>query len=236
VRSGAVVFASARPGASMAAMSGDAGLLAMRPLGRGRAASLGLTETWRWRMEAGRVREHREFWRALVDWLASAPRDPVTLSVPEPVGPAGARREVVVYAAGDAGSRLPPLLVTRPGRRSDTLVLAPDPSRAGVLRGAFLPADTGLYTFAFAGRAPSGAYRATVDAGPAEDAWQRLAMLASASGGRMLPADSLRPLVRRLTPEGADTGARLPLGWMLFWALLLLAGAEWAIRRLRGEA
>ena len=234
VRSGAVLFGDARAGAAMAARTAEGGLLALRPLGRGRAASLGLTETWRWRMEAGRVREHREFWRALVDWLASAPRDPVTLTVPEPVGPAGARREVVVYAMGDAGVRLPPLLVTRPGRRTDTLALAPDPSRAGVLRGAFLPADTGLYTFAFAGRAPSGAYRATASAGAAEDGWQRLSLLVSASGGRMLPADSLRPLMRRLTPEGADTGARLPLGWMLFFALLLAAGAEWAIRRLRG--
>ncbi|HLM66367.1 MAG TPA: hypothetical protein VK358_02520, partial [Longimicrobium sp.] len=62
------------------------------------------------------------------------------------------------------------------------------------------------------------------------------AMLASASGGRMVPGDSLRPLMRRLTPEGAETGARLPLGWLLFWALLLAAGAEWAIRRLRGQA
>jgi hypothetical protein len=236
VRSGAVTFGTVRPGAVLAGSAAEGGVLALRPLGRGRAASLALTETWRWRMEAGRVREHREFWRALVDWLASAPRDPVTLTVPEPVGPAGARREVVVYAAADAGARLPPLLVTRPSRGTDTLALAPDPSRAGVLRGAFLPADTGLYTFAFAGRAPSGAYRATADAGPAEDAWQRLAMLASASGGRMLPADSLRPLMRRLTPEGADTGARLSLAWMLFWALLLVAGAEWAIRRLGGEA
>lgn len=235
VRSGAVLSGEARPGAAMAAATADGGVLALRPLGRGRAASLGLTETWRWRMEAGRVREHREFWRGLVDWLASAPRDPVTLSIPEPVGPAGARRDVVVYAAGDAGA-LPPLLVTRPGRRTDTLALAPDPSRAGVLRGAFLPADTGLYTFAFAGRAPSGGYRATAAAGPAEDAWQRLAMIASASGGRMLPADSLRPLVRRLTPDGADTGRRLPLGWLLFFAVLLVAGAEWAIRRLKGEA
>jgi hypothetical protein len=235
VRSGAVTFGAARPGAAMAATAAEGGVLALRPLGRGRAASLALTETWRWRMEAGRVREHREFWRAMVDWLASAPRDPVTLAVPEPVGPAGARRDVVVYAVGDAGSSLPPLLVTRPGRRTDTLALTADRSRPGVLRGAFLPADTGLYTFAFAGRPPSGAYRATADAGPAEDAWQRLSMLASASGGRMLPADSLRPLMRRLTPEGADTG-RLSLGWMLFWALLLAAAAEWAIRRLRGEA
>ncbi|HEY0016645.1 MAG TPA: hypothetical protein VGC13_10015 [Longimicrobium sp.] len=235
VRSGAVVFGGARPGASMAAMSGDAGLLAMRPLGRGRAASLGLTETWRWRMEAGRVREHREFWRALVDWLASAPRGPLTVRVPEPVGPAGARREVVVYAADGAAASAPPLLVTRPNRRADTVSLVADAARPGVLRGAFLPADSGLYTFAFAGAAPSAAYLATAAAGPADDAWARLSMLASQSGGRMLPADSLRPLIRRLAPEGADDGARLPLGWMLFWALLLAAAAEWAIRRMRGQ-
>jgi hypothetical protein len=236
VRSGAVVFGAVRAGAAMAVTSGDAGVLALRPLGRGRAASLGLTETWRWRMEAGRVREHREFWRALVDWLASAPRDPLTVQVPEPVGPAGARREVVVYAASGAAASAPPLLVTRPNRRADTVSLVADPARPGVLRGAFLPADTGLYTFAFAGRAPSAAYRATAAAGPADDAWARLSMLASASGGRMLPADSLRPAIRRLTPEGAGGGAPLPLGWMLFWALLLAAGTEWAIRRLRGQA
>lgn len=236
VRSGAVVFGAARAGASMAAASGGAGVLAMRPLGRGRAASLGLTETWRWRMEAGRVREHREFWRALVDWLASAPRDPLTVQVPEPVGPAGARHEVVVYASGDAAASVPPLVVTRPNRRADTVSLVADAARPGVLRGAFLPADTGLYTFAFAGRAPSAAYRATAAAGPADDGWARLAMIASTSGGRILPADSLRPVIRRLTPEGASGGAPLPLGWMLFWALLLAAGAEWAIRRLRGQA
>lgn len=236
VRSGAVVFGAVRAGAAMAVTSGDAGVLALRPLGRGRAASLGLTETWRWRMEAGRVREHREFWRALVDWLASAPRDPLTVQVPEPVGPAGARREVIVYAASGAEAATPPLVVTRPNRRADTVSLVADEARPGVLRGAFLPADTGLYTFAFAGRAPSAAYRAIAAAGPADDAWARLSMLASASGGRMLPADSLRPMIRRLSPEGADDGTRLPLGWMLFWALLLAAGAEWAIRRLRGQA
>lgn len=236
VRSGAVTFGEARPGAVIAASAAEGGVLALRPLGRGRAASLALTETWRWRMQAGRLAEHREFWRGLVDWLASAPRDPVTLTIPEPVGPAGARRDVVVYAAGDAGARLPPLVVTRPGRRTDTLALTPDPTRGGVLRGGFVPADTGLYTFAFAGRAPTAGYRATADAGAAEDAWQRLAMIAGASGGGMVPADSLRPLVRRLTPAGADTGGRLPLAWLLFGAVLAAAAGEWAIRRLRGLA
>ncbi|HEY0021679.1 MAG TPA: hypothetical protein VGB24_02185 [Longimicrobium sp.] len=233
VRSGAVLFGGVRPGAWLAASSPGGGVLGLRPLGRGRAASLALTETWRWRMEAGRIAEHREFWRALVDWLASAPRDPLTISVPEPVGPAGVQRQVIVYAMAEAAP--PPLIVTRPGRLADTLALSSDPARPGVLRTAFVPADTGLYTLAFAGRTPSAALRATASTGAAADAWARLAVLAGASGGRMLPADSLRPVIQGLTPEGARTSSRLPLAAILFAMLLLAAASEWAIRRLRGQ-
>jgi hypothetical protein len=233
VRSAAVLFGGVRPGAWLAASSPGGGVLGLRPLGRGRAASLALTETWRWRMEAGRISEHREFWRALVDWLASAPRDPLTISVPEPVGPAGVQREVVVYAMAD--DTPPPLIVIRPGRRADTLALSADPARPGVLRTAFVPADTGLYTLAFAGRTPTAALRATASTGAADDGWARLAVLVGASGGRMLHADSLRPVIQGLTPEGARDTSRLPLAVILFAALLLAAASEWAIRRLRGQ-
>jgi hypothetical protein len=232
VRSGAVLFGGVRPGASLAASSPGGGVLGLRPLGRGRAASLGLTETWRWRMEAGRIAEHREFWRALVDWLASAPRDPLAISVPEPVAPAGTRREVIVYATGVVP---PPLVVTRPGRRADTLALAADPARPGVLRTAFVPADTGLYTLAFAGRPASAAVRAAASTGAADDGWARLAVLVGESGGRMIPVDSLREVIRGVTAEGARGTSRLPLAAILFAALLLFAGVEWAVRRLRGQ-
>jgi hypothetical protein len=229
-----VLFGGVRPGAWLAASSPGGGVLGLRPLGRGRTASLALTETWRWRMEAGRIAEHREFWRALVDWLSSAPRDPLTISVPEPVGPAGVQREVIVYAMADAAPP-PPLVVTHPSRRTDTLALSSDPARPGVLRTVFVPADTGLYTLAFAGRAPSAALRATASTGAADDGWARLAVLAGTSGGRMLPADSLRPVIQGLTPEGARSTSRLPLAAILFAVLLLAAASEWAIRRLRGE-
>ncbi|MBB4639284.1 hypothetical protein [Longimicrobium terrae] len=236
VRSAATVYGAVRPGTAVGATAGGGAVLALRPLGRGRAAALGLTETWRWRMEAGRIVEHREFWRALVDWLASAPRDPLTIQLPEPVAPAGARRELIVYAAPDAAAEVPALIVRSPGRGTDTLALAADPARAGVLRAAFVPADTGLYTVAFAGRGTSAAFRATAGTGAAEDGWARLAMIAGASGGRLLPADSLRGAMQRLTPAGASDGSRLPLAALLFGAVLLAAAAEWAIRRLRGAA
>ncbi|HEX8390919.1 MAG TPA: hypothetical protein VF665_01075 [Longimicrobium sp.] len=236
VRSAAAVFGAVRPGTAVGATAGGGGVLALRPLGRGRAAALALTETWRWRMEAGRLAEHREFWRALVDWLASAPRDPLSIQLPEPVAPAGARRELIVYAAPDAAGAVPALVVRGPDNHVDTLALAADPARPGVLRAAMVPADTGLYTVAFAGRATSAAFRATAGTGAAEDGWARLAMIAGSSGGRMLPADSLRGVVQRLAPAGASEGSRLPLAALLFGAVLLAAAAEWAIRRLRGAA
>ncbi|HEU4457420.1 MAG TPA: hypothetical protein VFR81_30400, partial [Longimicrobium sp.] len=66
VSGAAVPLGAAVAGTSLGAVTSQGGVLALRPLGRGRAAALALTETWRWRMEAGRVAEHREFWRALV--------------------------------------------------------------------------------------------------------------------------------------------------------------------------
>lgn len=44
--------------------------LALGSLGRGRVGALSLTDSWRWRMEAGTEEEHRMFWGSLVDWLA----------------------------------------------------------------------------------------------------------------------------------------------------------------------
>jgi hypothetical protein len=148
------------------------------------------------------------------------------------VGPAGARREVRVFAAG-GGAEAPPLVVSRPGGGADTLALTADPMRPGVFRAGVVPADTGFYGLAIGGSATSSGFRAAAGA-PAADGWARLAMLAHDSGGGMVPADSLRSLRRALAPEGGGRG--WPLPWLLFGAVLLAAGAEWAIRRLRGAA
>lgn len=237
VASSAAPFDALAAGSALAAAATQGGILALRPLGRGRAAALALTETWRWRMEAGRVAEHREFWRALVDWLASAPRDPLSLRVPQPIAAPGAAAEVLVFdARPDASAPVPPLVVGRPGGRADTVALARDASRPGVLRARVVPAAPGLYTFALAGRAPGAAMRVAADTAAAADPWARLALLASRSGGAALPADSLRPVVNRLSAGLPGGGGRGPSPWLLFALLVLAGGAEWAIRRLSGRA
>jgi hypothetical protein len=236
VSSAGAPLAGVAAGATVGAAASQGAVLVLRPLGRGRAAGLALSETWRWRMEAGRVAEHRELWRGLVDWLSSAPRGPLTIDLPEPSGPPGVRREVRVFdARGEAGGPVPPLVATRPGGRADTLALARDPAAPGVLRAWFLPGPQGLYAFALAGRAPSAAFRASPTSSDA-DAWARLSLLAARSGGRALPADSLRPTVERLA-AGLPRGDRRGVSpWLLFALLLAAAGAEWAIRRLSGRA
>jgi hypothetical protein len=228
IRLAAVPFAGTGAATLLAASSPQGGLLALRPLGRGRAASLAITDTWRWRMEGGRVEEHREFWRGLVDWLASAPRGSVSLRLAESVGAVGTRQEVAVFTEGPPP---PYLLMARPSGPADTLRLAT--ARPGTLLASFVPASEGVYTVTIPGSAARAGFRATRD-GAVDAGWARLALLASSSGGALLPPDELaREVVAR---TGRGDAPRLPLAWLLLTALVIAAGTEWAIRRLTGRA
>ena len=229
-------FGAPSAGTMVGASAPAGGVLALRPLGRGRAAALALTETWRWRMEAGRVAEHREFWRSLVDWLASSRPEPLSILLADASGPAGVRREVrVVDSRAQANAAVPPLVITRPGGAADTVPLARGGSSPGVFHGSFVPAAEGVYTLAFAGGPPRAAFRASAAAPSSADAWARLSLLASRSGGRILSADSLGGAVDRLTADG-PAGPRAPSAALIFGVLLALGAAEWSIRRLSGRA
>jgi hypothetical protein len=124
-------------------------LLAMRGVGRGRAAAMGLRESWRWRIEAGRVAEHREFWGSIVAWLAGGLRDSLLLSLLATEVAALAPVEVRVYGADPDSA--PELRLTRPDGQVEPLALASAADEPGALRATLLPDRVGLYTFAFVG-------------------------------------------------------------------------------------
>jgi hypothetical protein len=234
VGSEAQPFGATVVGAMLGASSPAGGLLALRPLGRGRAAALALTETWRWRMEAGRVAEHREFWRSLVDWLASARPEPLAIRLDAASGPAGLARDITIYdSRGQAGAYGPDLVVTRPGGARETLRLARDAAAPGMLRGSFVPATQGLYAFAFAGQQPRAAFRASAATPSPANAWARLSLLAYRSGGRVVSRDSLGAATARL--GGASRAPRGPSAALVFGLLVVLGATEWAIRRLSGR-
>lgn len=229
------------PGAAAvrAAHAGTNDLLTLVAVGRGRVAMLGLLETWRWRMEGGYVEEHRGFWRDLVDWVAGGARDSVYVAPVASTGAPGAAVEVRVYRAGatpaDAPAAAERLVLGRPDGGVDTLAAAPDPREPGVLRARFVPAVPRLYTLATV----DGTVRAGFEADTAALApypWARLALLAEASGGALVPAAELPAEVERRTAGLASGGARVPWAAILFVAAVLLAGAEWTLRRLAGYA
>jgi hypothetical protein len=77
------------------------------------------------------------------------------------------------------------------------------------------------------------AHRSVTPAEPPTDAWARLALLASASGGAAVPSDSL-DAVLELLPRPGRLWPPPPLVWLFI--ALALALTEWAARRLRGLA
>lgn len=236
IRTAAQPVVALAPGTSAGARVDESVLLALRPLGRGRVAALGVTETWRWRMEAGRLAEHREFWRGLVDWLASGPRG-ASARVDASIGGVGSPVAVTV-AGGDTS--LSEVTLTRPDGAAERLPLVPDSARPGVRRTTFVPAEPGVYRLAMDGDGPSAGFRAVADTGAVaiEGAWARLALMADRSGGGGVPAESLRDEVARRTrsAENATAGwAWIANPWLLFFLLLALTGTEWTIRRIGGR-
>lgn len=197
-------------------------LLVLASFGRGRAAGLGIRETWRWTLVAGQEAEHREFWRSLVDWLAAPSADATMHAVPSTAA-APATVTVVQRWRGSTG----------PGggvavRRPDGSVLS---AIGPVTR--FVAVDTGLHHVEVDGRARD-AFRAVApdDAPPAALARARLSLAAAASGGGALEPDSFRARSRQL---GAATAGGPVAGLaLLFGALVAMALAEWTLRRFRG--
>ncbi len=234
VRSSAAPLRALVPGAVAGASSAEGTLLALRAAGRGRAAALALEESWRWRMEAGRVAEHREFWRSLVDWLASAPRGGAAVELPRAGGATGVPVEVRVFpGSGEAPASLS---LVRPGGARERLPLRPDPARPGTLRAVFVPAAPGVHALGVGDGAPAAGFAAEREGGAAQP-WARLALLAARSGGGALPADAFRAEMSRregALPRGG--GPRIPLRHMLLAAAAVLAVVEWTVRRLRGRA
>lgn len=255
IRSASHLLLRLRPGGTAAAEMPDGALLALRPSGFGRLAALGIQETWRWRMEGGHVAEHREFWRSLADWLAAGSRDTPRLTIAPHRTTVGIPVELQLHAR--PGTESPEVQLHRPtsgidaspdGTSSDNnsaehLHFTPVPEEPGLWRATALPQHPGVHTITLGtDTEPHAAFRALPADGPDNrpppNTWARLTLLAHASGGHPLPADSLPAWVDRWQSEHAppDAPHRRWLPWLLLTAALVLALAEWIIRRLAASA
>jgi hypothetical protein len=228
-------------------------LLVLGAAGRGRVAALGLRESWRWRLEAGQVEGHREFWRDLVDWLAGGLRDSVILRLDAAGAVSGAPVEILVHAAGveggaeagtapgmdgagagRAGSAAAPpdLVLTRPDGRTEPLVLGavPEadavPGGPGSLRATVMPESDGIYLIATGGSTRL-AFRAGGASGGAASAgspaWPRLAFVAERSGGAAVPEAELEGWLEGWRREHGVGGRWRGWAGPLLFALIVAA-------------
>jgi hypothetical protein len=192
--------------------------------GRGRWAALGVEDTWRWALEAGRNEALSAFWRSVADWLDAGLAQPISVSVAPTTAAPGVPVEIRLERFDTMVVRPRELLLSHAGRASDTLVVvwSDDEGQA-----RFVAADTGEFVLGLPGRDSIAGHFADTSAGPARDGWARLGMLASSSGGRLVPGDSIDRVVR----AGGGNGMLV-----LFALIILLAFVEWTLRRWRGWA
>ncbi|CAN5802664.1 hypothetical protein BH23GEM3_BH23GEM3_24480 [soil metagenome] len=229
----------AAPGGMRGASAPAGDVLTLQAYGRGRVATLGLLETWRWRMEGGHVDEHRAFWHSLVDWAAAGVRDSVHVRLVAAHGMVGSPVQVHVLISGvgapsGAGAALRHLRVQRPDGTEDSVPLVGEAGHEGVLLGAFVPVHGGVHTLLVAG-APPAAFHADTLAYAAPDAWARLALLAHGSGGAVVSPESLSAAVAHRS-EAMPQRRDRPRPWemIVFLLVLALTTAEWSVRRLSG--
>ena len=255
LQAGARVLAGTRRGVAAT----DAPLLALRQSGSLRSAALLGAGTWRWRTLPEDLADLAPAYPALLDGLvrwttATRDRRPVRVRADRR---AFAERERVTFTGQVYGENLTPVADAR-----IEITVTPPGGRA--VKTAMRPIGNGRYV-ADIGAQPPGAYRFSAtasadgaslgtDAGsfsvgetaaefraPGADPGL-MRQVATRSGGRAVPLDSLGAFVRELRETGAlapralvreDELPLLTVGWLLAVALALLT-IEWVLRKRAG--
>jgi uncharacterized membrane protein len=258
VKPGATVLANA-----VSESGQESPALVVQTFGEGRAGALMIADVWRWGMEdAGQRKDMETWWRQVIRWLVSDVPGFVQVTTAPPAAhadePASRRIEVRIKNPSwrPEENATVALEVGRPGAKPD------DPGIAKLLAEPSLD-EPGLFTADFAAPGP-GAWQAravvTGDDGralgessagwawtPAVEEFASLVPeragleeLARRTGGKMLTWNGLDGFAhdasRMEVPvaETISTPAWHQPGWFLL--VIVLAGAEWGIRRWKGLA
>lgn len=230
-------------------------LLAVHRYGRGRAAALPTSSTWRWQLDLdAEDTRHERFWRQLTRWLVASAPDRVTLDAgPDRLAPSTeAPLTVRVYDAGyrpvtDASVAA---VIADPTGERRTLSFQADLTEDGAYTASFVPQATGIYTMlvdAEAGGEAIGTQEHRILVQPSNqevvDATLKRAFLqrlAEAAGGVYYDTGALDALPEALRNRRTSTSVyRADYLWdvpLLLLLALLLLGTEWALRRRWGLA
>ena len=250
-----------RPGATTL-LEGDFGtgrpsqvILAFQRYGRGKSIALTAQDTWLWQMHADVPLEdqsHESFWKQMLRWLVDGVPDAVAIQADrEQVEPGETVR--LVATVGDStyielNDASVTARITSPSGLVEELPVEWTVEADGEYAVEFQPSEMGDYEIELnAEREGSalGSDHTFVHAGPSDDEYfgaarhtQLLQRIADETGGRFYTPQT----VARLPEDITITGAGVTLVeendlWdmpALFLVMLLLMGAEWGYRRIRG--
>ena len=230
-------------------------VLAFQRYGRGKAIALTPHDTWLWQMHADVPLEdqsHEAFWKQMLRWLVDGVPDAVSvLADQEQVEPGETVR--LVASVGDStyievNDASVTARVTSPSGVVDELPVEWTVERDGEYAVEFRPAEMGDHEIELVAEREGvtiGTDHTYVHAAPSDDEYfgaarntQLLRRIADETGGRFYTPESVATLPEDITVTGAGvTLVEEHDLWdvpALFLLMLLLMGAEWGYRRLRG--
>lgn len=254
LKPGATVLLAGRPAGKDEA---EVPLLAVQRYGRGTATVIGAQDTWLWQMDARITLEdqtHESLWRQLLRWsLDGVPERVEIVAIPSRVGPG---EPVVLHARVadeaflEANDATVTARATAPSGRVIEVPMAWTLREDGAYEGRFVADEAGMYRLeavALRGKDTTNAAPAALlvddfgaDVEQAELRTSLLKRIAEETGGRYYPlADAARLADDVVFTESGVTIRESRDLWdmpAMFFALVLLLGAEWGYRRYRGLA
>ncbi|MCE2900952.1 MAG: hypothetical protein ACK6DP_16470 [Gemmatimonas sp.] len=235
----------------------DVPILSWQRYGRGQSAIFGVQDSWLWRMDTAipvEDRTHQTFWRQMVRWLVDEAPAPFEIAATParvaPGEPVVLRAQVSTPQFADVNDARVTVTVTMPDGATEVVPLEWALRDDGSYTARFTPRDTGRHTIlAESMRGRDSVQRATTtllvdergaDVAQAELRAPLLRRIASETGGRYYPLVNATQLANDALYTSAGVTVReandlwdMPAVFLL---LVLLLGAEWGYRRLRGLA
>jgi uncharacterized membrane protein len=236
-------------------MSPDQIVLAFQRYGRGKAIALTAQDTWLWQMHADIPLEdqsHESFWQQMLRWLVDGVPTSISVSTDqERVEPGETVRLVASVSDStflDVNDATVTARVRSPSGVVDSLPVEWTVETDGEYAVDFRPAELGDYRIELVAEregAVLGTDEAYLHAAPSDDEYfdaarrtPLLERIAEETGGRFYTPESVGDLPDDITISGAGvTLVEEHDLWdmpAIFLALLLLMGAEWGFRRVRG--
>ncbi|MCA1789302.1 MAG: glutamine amidotransferase [Thioalkalivibrio sp.] len=240
---------------SGAGLSTDQVVLAFQRYGRGKAAAFTVQDSWLWQMHADvpiEDQSHQAFWQQMLRWLVDGVPTPVAAAPSrERVDPGSPVRITAMISDStyiEVNDASVVARITDPLGAIEEVPLAWTVERNGEYAVDFRPTVEGDYEVAIAADrsdAPLGSSATHFRVGPGDEEYfgagrrtRLLERIAQDTGGRAYTPATVSTLPEDISVTGAGVTLieerdlwDMPI---LFLAMLLLMGAEWGFRRIRG--